>query len=318
MVSPIGFQLGILYFGNIYTGQPPFFGLEDHHFQQLARIAPNYGFRVLVFSAQGTDLHKQRIHGYYLDSQQQWQLTESTLPLVIYVRGISTVSAENEERYRLLEIFEKMNIAMINNNAFSELVGDKLAFHRYFQTTSLSSYLPATEAFNPSNLLEFCQRYPVVFLKPIDGFESRGLIRIETRSEKTILDFSDDFGNLQQIQGCLDQVLPKILEFIKDRAYVLQEGISRKLLQNRLVEHRILFQRVGDRWFQTTHVLRLNSAQNLPFITAGREKNYLYQEAPFSLEIPNQATFDLEIEQLGQQMCFLMNQNEESKRVPSF
>jgi hypothetical protein len=310
MMSPIEFQLGILYFGNIYTDQPPFFGLEDHHFQQLARIAPNYGLNVLVFSAQGTDLHKKKILGYRLDSLQQWELTESNLPRVIYVRGISTLSSENEERYRLLTIFEKMNIDMINNNAFSELAGDKLAFHRYFQTTSLSPYLPATEAFNPKRLLNFCQRYPVVFLKPIDGFESRGLIRIETSLERTVIDFSDDLGNLQKLQGAIDQVLPNILDFIKERAYVIQEGISRKLLQNRLVEHRILFQRVGDQWFQTAHVLRLNSAQNLPFITAGREKNYLYQEAPFSLEIPHQAAFDLEIKHLGQQLCLMMNLNE--------
>jgi hypothetical protein len=79
---------GILYFGDIYQNQPPFFGLEDHHFQQLARLAPNYGLQVIVFAALGTDLKAKKIRGLNLYSHQQWVLTEVPLTQVIYVRAI--------------------------------------------------------------------------------------------------------------------------------------------------------------------------------------------------------------------------------------
>lgn len=310
MTVPRNHILGIFYFGNIYEYNPPFFGLEDHHFQQLARLAPNYGLTIAVFTSQGVDLDHKKISGYRLNSLQQWELSESYLPQVIYVRGISSVPAENEERYKLLEIFEKMNIKMINNLAFSELAGDKLAFYEYFKWTPLFPYLPATEAFEPNKFKDFCQSHVVVFLKPIDGFESRGLIRLETTPQKILVDYSDDDGSLQHIEGRSEQILPVILAFIKSRTYIMQEGITRDFLENRLVEHRILFQRVGDQWFQTTHVLRLNSAQNLPFITAGREKNCLYQDVPFSLEIPNIKAFEQEVHILGQNLCQLIHQGD--------
>ncbi|GEM_PF-5231525 len=310
MSTPDESIFGILYYGDIYQSQPPFFGLEDHHFQQLARLAPNYGLRVIVFAAIGTDLAARKIKGFHLSPRQQWVLTEAALPNVIYIRGISSNPVENLARYQLAGILEDMKVALINNNAFSELVGDKLAFDKFLRTTSLSGYLPETEEFTLEAFMPFCRRNPVTFLKPIDGFESRGLIRIETGSEITKIDFSDDRGALQQLDGTLEQLLPALLTFMQNRSYIMQEGVDRKLIQHRLVEHRCLYQRVGEHWFQTTHVLRINSAQNLPFITAGREKNFLFDEAPFNLEIADTKTFEREINSLGQQLCILFNRSE--------
>lgn len=300
---------GILYFGDIYQNQPPFFGLEDHHFQQLARLAPNYGLQVIVFAALGTDLTAKKIRGFYLSSQQQWVLTEVPLPQVIYVRGISSAPHENLERYQIVDRFEKMQIPLINNNTFSEFVGDKLSFDRFLRQTPLSSYLPETEEFTLQTFKPFCDRHPVTFLKPVDGYESRGLIRIEYEHEIINIDFSDDQGTLQKLQGTFEQLLPEVLTFIQARSYIMQEGVPRKLIQNRLIEHRCLYQRVGEQWFQTTHVLRMNSAQNLPFITAGREKNVLFDESPLNLEISDKNAFEREIESLAQKLCVLFNQS---------
>lgn len=301
--------LGIFYNGQAVSDKTPNFGLEGHHFQQLARLAPNYGLKVIVFMPHRVDLENRLIQGYTLNRCQEWVFETFPFPNVLYVRGVSSDTAESQERFRLVEHFEKLGIANLNNNAFAELVGNKLLFHMALQKSEVASFLPYTEPWQSSRLPYFLQQFETVFLKPIDGFESRGLIRIQQDLGSYQWILSDSNGILETQSGSLTMLLSTLDRATKNHEYIMQEGIQRTPTSSRFVEHRCLMQRVKNTWYRTTHVLRVNSAQNLPFISAGREKNYLYQTPPFSLEIEEVERFEQNVQQLTDYLSRFFNQS---------
>ncbi|MCE5196009.1 MAG: YheC/YheD family protein [Negativicutes bacterium] len=284
---------GILYREISLNNREAGFGFEDYHFRQLARLSANYGFRTVVFAAKGLDYERKTLQGYSLTPYQEWQPGCFPLPAVIYYRGVSIFVEENSERMQALQQLSSLGIPSLNNSLFTLLLDHKLNFYRFLQQTALSPFLPETREYSAAALWEMQKRHRVLFFKPIAGYESRGLLRLQQLEPGWQLDYNDDNGIFStQTLNSPENLLLRLEQITQNQDYLIQAGIPSFLCDHSVFEQRILMQRCKKKWLQACHVLRSSGTPDLPFITAAREitadaavlKNLLTKEQQNSMK----------------------------------
>lgn len=230
------------------------FDRQTTYFQHLFRLAKEKQMFVYVFEPQDINWDQQVIKGTTLNGEGIFPF-----PAVIYDRLFSRKANNDYDIDEIRAKLETLNkIPFLNPPAMVELTSNKWETHQLLSDEH-DEYLPETRRFKHfTDLTEMLDRYGEVFIKPIDGSMSRGVMRIIRRPTE-ILMFHVYTKTVQQFSR-IEELFNVIEPFIETTPHLIQEGIRRKKYNGKNLEIRVYMQKNEKQiWFRTGMVARLTS-----------------------------------------------------------
>lgn len=240
------------------------FERQTTYFQHLMRIAEERKMLVYVFEPQDIDWNNHRIKGTSLKGEGIFPF-----PAVIYDRyflgGENSVDIE-EIRVKLQLVY---HIPFVNPQSLFTITGNKWDTHQLLQKDH-EEYLPdACLLEQSSNLIEMLDKYGEIFLKPVGGAMSMGVIRV-IRRPTGIFWFNFSEKAFHQLTS-MEELFTLITPLLKKTPYLIQEGIRRKQINGKNLEIRVYMQKNGQqKWLRTGMVSRIT---NEDVLTEETEKN---------------------------------------------
>jgi glutathione synthase/RimK-type ligase-like ATP-grasp enzyme len=228
------------------------FERQATYFQHLCRLAKQKQMLVYIFGPKDIDWEQKMIKGTSMDGDGLFPF-----PAVIYDRFFYDKhhkKAELDEiRVKLQSVY---NIPFINSPSLFHLTGDKWLSYQVLSKEN-KEYLPDTRLLEcPSDITDMLDRYGEIFLKPLSGALSKGVIRV-VKKPTGIFWMSTSHPTFQQI-AAVEELIVLISPFWPKSPYIVQEGIQRKQIKEKHVEIRVYMQKNGkQKWVRTGTVSRL-------------------------------------------------------------
>lgn len=112
---------------------------------------------------------------------------------------------------------------------------------------SIASHIPRTQPFTQSNLQTMLEEFPIVYIKPNDSAQGKGILRVDVRFNGSYLLRSrdvDDRWNHKDFSNLWDHVN----QLKHPRSYIIQQGISSITKQGNPFDIRVHMTRVNRKW----------------------------------------------------------------------
>lgn len=214
----IGPLVGIL--TDAYNQQRGTFGSQEAFFRGLAQnMLRLHGF-AYVFTPQDISWQKNRIHGYYLQpGRSTWQRNWFPFPDVCYNRYFkhsSTVSPDTPvSRARLQG----------RVRTFNTYIGTKMKVHKQLaQEADIAPHLPDTRLFSSaSQLRAMLNKYKAVYIKPINGSQGEGIIKVSRRNNQFAVKTNSRPG--ESLHSSLDEAVKVVRSISPGRQLIIQQAI---------------------------------------------------------------------------------------------
>ncbi len=188
-----------------------------------------------IFKPEDINSKTNTIIGYrYNEAANSWQKGVFPYPDAV----IDRIYPNNPESHHKLEkvigqnrIFNKKNLI------------NKMEFYRALTNDSfLKEFIPETRLFRHiSDLDYFLNKYPEVFLKPMDGMKGKGIISVIPRNGRLLCQYMD---SKIPVSKQVDQTsqLPEIMRRVggHSRSYIVQAAIQRMEYRRRPFNFRVL------------------------------------------------------------------------------
>nr|NNM90075.1 YheC/YheD family protein [Bacilli bacterium] len=230
-------------------------GMQAQALYKYFSVAAHHHITLLLFDPIDVDLATQTIEGYTaiakdeIEQQEDQVLRDPAFTLtrircaIPYVIYDQIVSRRYEQSLKI-----KKQIAFLRQKSiiFNDGYFDKWEVYTWLSKSSrLVSYLPQTIVADSSQaFMAFIDRFPIVFLKPIDGSHGSGIIKIEKSGEQFIVYQHRQQKNLMKVKFTSSLLLyRKLRRQLLRRRYILQEGIPLIMLDHRPVDVRVLMQK---------------------------------------------------------------------------
>lgn len=218
--------------------------------EELEHGISKIGGLFFVFSI--NDFSIEGINGYYY-SEEQWVKGILPLPDVIYNR-IHSRMLENHKGFQHIKNEILLNGIKFFNHSFLS----KWEVHRFLQEEKhLQVYLPETQLFSQKSLEDLIQKNQLLFLKPINGSQGRGILRLQIANDHIkLLSSSHEKETILKDKNHLYELINKK---VKQRPFILQQGLSLKTIENKPLDFRVLCHKnYQDIWSVTSMVARLS------------------------------------------------------------
>ncbi|KAB2338650.1 hypothetical protein F7731_03615 [Cytobacillus depressus] len=261
----VTYENGVINLGpviGIIASRP--FDRQTTYFQHLCRLAAEKQMLVYIFEPKDIIWEQQLIKGTTFDGEGFFPF-----PAVIYDRYFfegEKINEIDEVRVKLQTVF---NIPFVNPMSLFKLTGNKWDCHLLL-SKKYEEYLPETRLLQHStDVIEMLDHYGEIYLKPIGGAMSIGVIRIIRRPIGVIW-MEMKHNTVQQLMN-LDELFALTNPLMNNNHYIIQEGIRRQQFKGENLEVRVYMQKNGkQKWFRTGMVARLTAGDVL---TANTEKN---------------------------------------------
>ncbi|PTM59567.1 YheC/YheD family protein [Desmospora activa] len=103
------------------------------------------------------------------------------------------------------------------------VVQDKLRMAKLLKKNSLTKAShPKTVSYNRENLQEMTKKFSMLYLKPINGCQSKNIIRITSNPQSG---FTAITGKRKQILPTEEELYQQLNHWIKQKKYIIQQGI---------------------------------------------------------------------------------------------
>ncbi|MFX3623583.1 MAG: YheC/YheD family protein [Ectobacillus sp.] len=230
------------------------FDRQSTYFQHLCRLAKDKQMLMYIFEPEDINWEQKVIKGTTLSGNGIFPF-----PSVIYDRYFHTKGVKkefvDEIRVRLQAVY---HIPFVNPPALFQLTGDKWLSHQVL-SKELEEYLPDARLLErPSDITDMLDRYGEIFLKPVGGALSKGVIRV-IRKPSGLFWMNSTHQTFQEL-GDIQELISMLFPLKKQHPYIVQEGIKRKRLKGRYVEIRVYMQKNSQqKWMRTGMVTRLTS-----------------------------------------------------------
>ncbi|MFF2480623.1 YheC/YheD family protein [Paenibacillus sp. NPDC058071] len=218
---------------------------ERDIYRKMTLAGRKLGLQVIVFTPKDVNYQLNRIHAMYYDLESRsWSRKWTSFPNMIFDR----CRIQRTYRFEQLKRFRSKygHLTFLNRP-----LRNKYTIHRILSKDErFKSYMPATRMVEDSkDVVEMIRKYPLLYLKPINGTGGRGILRIERKQGGSLL-----------IQG-RDQdrriISPRRLSAsslsgylaswnLKSVRYLAQQGIQLKLPSGRVHDYRMLVQKNGE------------------------------------------------------------------------
>ena len=244
MAAPV---LGIL---TLYLNDRRF--IEDKHvYAKMTAVGKRIGMAVYVFTPEDVDDRRQRIYAHiYEPEKKRWTRKWVRFPHLIYDR----CRIQKSRRFEKLLAFRRkyghltfLNRPLRNKWTVYRTLGKFPAFRMH---------LPLTRAYrSPQDALLLLKRFPLVFLKPVNGTGGRGVLRIVRLPDGDfMLQGRNRSRRIVPARRVRRQMLPAALRrwTAQGDRYIVQQGIRTELDGGRVHDYRMLVQKNGSGQWQVT------------------------------------------------------------------
>lgn len=265
----LGPLLGIL----TVEGRKTFKGIRSN-FIDLIETGRKMGAFIYVVPIENIKWDKKEVTGYlYYPEKKKWVKECLPFPQVLYNRIPSRKCEEPEHvQHALKKLASSKEIHLFNPHFFNKAS----LFEILKKNSSVRPFLPETRVFRKNKDLKYMlEKYPFVYLKPLDGMAGKGIFRLEQMGEGFLLKF-------QQGKDIIHRNFKnksEAFDFFKEACqvpYLVQQGIELAKYEEKIFDFRLLMQKnkrgdweltgVGIRQSGegniTTHVPRGGSVQS--------------------------------------------------------
>ncbi|WP_424768058.1 YheC/YheD family protein [Paenibacillus sp. sgz302251] len=224
---------------------------ERSIYQKMTSAGRKLGLNVFVFTPKDVNYKQNRIHAlFYNPDSKVWSRRWTSFPNLIYDR----CRIQRTYRFEQLKQFRRRygHLTFLNRP-----LRNKWTIHRILSKDSrYKSYLPATRYVESTqNVLDMLRKYPIIYLKPVNGTGGRGILRIEKQKDDLLhIQGRDQSRRIIQQQHIAASALSSYLApwNLKGNRYIAQQGIQIKLMNGRVHDYRMLVQKNGKGVWEVT------------------------------------------------------------------
>ncbi|WP_068773359.1 YheC/YheD family protein [Paenibacillus sp. FJAT-26967] len=237
------------------------FGAITAFCQELDEASRQQNARVFIFTVEGITPGSSQVSGWQY-SDGSWKRGTFPVPSVIYNRLTSRVL---EARPKVQQFFREAKSAH-GSKVFNEKYLNKTeVFQALKNDEACKSFLPESHPFkNYAMLQNMCNKYPVVFLKPVLGSLGKGILRITELGDKTYsCEIPTVNGTNRKVYRSLSKLFSAQLGKLKTSRYQIQQGLALIHVGGRPVDFRALVQKdQKGEWAVTSVVARIAGANH--------------------------------------------------------
>ncbi|WP_336604253.1 YheC/YheD family endospore coat-associated protein [Paenibacillus sp. MMS18-CY102] len=215
---------------------------ERSIYQRMTVAGRKLGIDVFVFTPEDVNYKSNRIHAMVYDSlNKKWSRRWTSFPNLIFDRCRIQRSHRFEELRRFRAKYGHLTF-------LNRPLRNKMTVHRTLsRDTRFTPHLPSSRMYESmADLTAMLRKYPLIYLKPINGTGGRGILRIErTGDDRLLLQGRDQQRRIVPPQRITTAELAGRLSSwnLKGGRYLVQQGIALKLPNGRVHDYRMLVQK---------------------------------------------------------------------------
>jgi glutathione synthase/RimK-type ligase-like ATP-grasp enzyme len=230
-------------------------------YQRMIDAGRKIGLDVFVFTPRDVNFKTNRINAQFYDSEsKKWTRRWTSFPNMIYDRCRIQKSSRFNELLRFRQQYGHLTF-------LNRPLRNKWTVHRTLsREKQYSTHLPSSRMYESiADLNAMLHKHSLIYLKPINGTGGRGILRIERISnDKVLLQGRDHQRRIVASQRISTSELAKKLSSwnLKEKRYLVQQGIPIKLPNGRVHDYRMLVQKDGEGVWRVTGCAGRIGAQN--------------------------------------------------------
>ncbi|WP_017728706.1 YheC/YheD family endospore coat-associated protein [Halalkalibacterium ligniniphilum] len=214
----------------------------NHQFYEgLCKKVRKRGGLLYVFTPEGLQEHS--IEGYtFLETNNKWVKQLFPYPNIVYNRVPTRKEEQMKKTQQILQHFQQAHIPYFNPHFFNKWD----MYQALVQNSKLAKHLPKTKRFtSPSDLRSMLEVVNSLYVKPINGCQGKGILRLKQLKTETFLFEDHHQKQLLSLLNIIDYFFPSLHQVI------LQEAIPLMTLKNRPYDFRVHMHKTKGRWQQT-------------------------------------------------------------------
>jgi len=235
---------------------------ERSVYEKMTAAGQRLGLDVFVFTPQDVEERSNRIHAMvYSPDTRSWHRRWVRFPHMIYDR----CRLQRSKRFEQLLAFRRKygHLTFLNR----PLRNKWTVYRTLSQVAAFRKHLPVTRPFQSADdVLLLLKRFPLVYLKPINGTGGRGILRIERQPSGFLLQGRDHHRRIVAPKRVTRHQLAAALRAwtTKGDRYIAQQGLNIKLPNGRVHDYRMLVQKNGSgEWEVTGCAGRIGPARSI-------------------------------------------------------
>ncbi len=225
-------------------GGPGFFRGNQANFQDIVRTGQEMGFPVYVVTLRDLKLNGEKIKGFTLNANDEWEQQLFPLPQVIYNR---IPQREDEQkpavRRKIKECLMHPTIKFYNPYFFNKWH----LFEWLKKSKSTQHLVPKTKRFRSDpGLQKMLERYPCLYLKPESGKAGKGIMMLKYQKDKLLpyrLKVQHHKNSTTYKGANIQRLWARIKIETGVSPYIIQQGIELAAVDNRPFDLRVLLQK---------------------------------------------------------------------------
>ncbi|ADG81965.1 YheC/YheD family protein [Thermincola potens] len=231
------------------------FGGQTEPFLEIINIARKRGWNAFVITPEDIEWDNRSLLGYVpKESGLAWKQVPFPMPTVIYNR-LPNRSIEQKDEYR--EILSKIKQAY-GKRFFNPFFLNKWSIYRILASYRFTkNLLPETHKWSIENFRAMLQKYPTLYIKPVDNSLGIGIFRITHEKEQNQIILWD--ANKNQTAFTHDNLIRAWSDLpFHNSPYLIQKGISLAQVDGRPFDFRVLYQKdKNGQWKKTGFAARI-------------------------------------------------------------
>jgi len=215
---------------------------NKQNFKDLIKTGIKTGVLVYVFPVESINPLTKEAKAYlYLPTQNKWITRMMPLPDVVYNRIPSRKEEDKPVVKQTIQFLKNENIPFFNLRFFN-----KWTLYQWMKESSeLTKIVPETTFLSQENLREALKKYPMFYLKPINGKAGVGFMKIERTNSSILLTYQTHQKQYRQEFKQFSALWKFISSLTKHTEYIIQRGVNLTTFQGRPYDLRILVQKNG-------------------------------------------------------------------------
>lgn len=246
-------------------GGNPFQG-NHANFADLIRAGRKMGLTVYVLTPSGLAARTETtVVGYLLDHHApglNWIQAKLPIPNVVYNRVPNRRVEQTKEVQQAITLLSNMpGVSLFNPYFFNKWT----LYQQLADSDTLKKLVPYTAKWQENVPLgDLLQRYPVLYLKRVDGKAGIGMMRITQKKKGVELIYQDKKGKKQFTFTNLQQLSQAVHKWAQQHPYLLQQGIPLATYKGRPFDIRMLLQKDNQgKWGLTGVGIRVAGANSI-------------------------------------------------------